>query len=767
MTNTVTPDPAPLEYTKAAEMKLQSLASQGDGSRGTFGAGSMTAPRTVLSARSPRITASRWVAHAGALREGLRLYQTVFERSALGQLIVDFPSFRIDVVNRALCAVTGFRVDELVGSDVSVLFPPHQSPATDTLERLADGKTDSYTAHRTLRRRDGTILPVLSTVSVIRDDDGCPLQLLVVMQDRSQQHADEAVQRRSQALIDAAIAALPMTFTAFDTGLRCTYVAGGLGQRTTTAESILGKHVSEYTQHPPTLRALRRALQGSESTTRTLYNGQTYLTLHGPMCDDGGSIVGAVSVSTNVTTEVTAEAARRQAEELRLYVAQHDALTGLPDRSALVDHLNALANAGSGPTALLVVDIDDFTLINEGLGQEVGDGVLLEVGCRVAAAFPGTMVARKGGDEFAVVFTGDLDRDGAVAAADRVRRAVEEDVQVAGHALHVTTGVGVALQQRSGSSSTLIGNADTALSNAKAAGTGQYRLFDREMRRAVEERLAIQNGLRVALRTNALSIAYQPIVGLEDRRVRGAEALARWTHPERGSIPPAEFIPVAEQCGLIVPVGHWVMSTVCHDIASLALQPGMRLSVNVSVRQLVDGHFADLVERLLDEAGVPATALTIEVTESALMDDVAPVRLAFDRLRSHGVQVSIDDFGTGYSSLARLQRLPVDVIKLDRSFVTDLDLRPGAREMAFAILQLSAAIGVDIVAEGVETEAEAAALLEIGYTSAQGFLFARPEPLADLQALLLAPVAPSLERRAGVQRRQRTDRRSSGRLVVL
>ncbi len=717
---------------------------------------------TSARARQARITASLWVAHAAALQEGLRLYQTVFERSALGQLIVDFPSYRIDVVNRALCAVTGFRVDELVGQDVSALFPTNQSPVADSLERLADGNTDSYTANRYLQCRDGTIFPALSTVSVIRDDEQHPIQLLVTLQDRTEQHADEAVRHRSQALIDAAIATLPMTFTAFDLDLCFTYVAGGLARRSADAKDFIGKHVSEFTQHRPTLTALRRALQGTESTTRTLVNQQTYLTLHGPMRDDRGAIVGVVAVSTNVTTEVTAEAARHQAEELRIYVAQHDALTGLPGRSALVDHLNALASTGRGPGALLVVDIDDFTLINEGLGQEVGDAVLSEVSSRISSAFPGMMVARNGGDEFAVVFAGDLDAPEAVQAADRVRAAMESEVHAGGHVLRVTAGVGVALRQASGSSSTLIGNANSALSHAKTAGTGQYRLFDREMRRAVEDRLAIQGGLRVALRTAGLRLVYQPIVSLLDGRIRGAEALLRWTHPERGPVPPAEFIPIAEQCGLIVPIGRWVMETACADAAALQSAQPLRVGVNVSARQIVGGRFAEWVEHVLAESELPPSSLTIEVTESALMDDVVHVRRAFDRLRSQGIRVAIDDFGTGYSSLARLQRLPVDVIKLDRAFVTDVNLRQEARHMAAAILQLSAAIGADIVAEEVETAEEAATLIELGYTAAQGFFFARPMPIEDFQKRLLGQPAPETDRRRRAQRRKNHPDRRGG-----
>jgi diguanylate cyclase (GGDEF)-like protein/PAS domain S-box-containing protein len=684
-----------------------------------------------------RLTAGRLAAHAAALQEGLRLYQTMFERSALGQLIVDFPTFRIDVVNKSVCSMTGFDVDELVGNDFAMVFPAGRSPAADIFDRLADGQADGYSAQRLLQRRDGTILPALATVSVVRDEDGAPTQLLIHLQDQTQKRAAEEAQRRSEALIDGAIASLPMTFTAFDTHLRFTYVAGGLDRAGNRAEHFLGKHVTEFTKHRPSLRALHEALDGVESTTRSVVNGQTYLTLTGPMRDDHGAVVGVISVSTNVTAEVAAETVRRAAEELRLYVAQHDALTGLPGRLALIEHLNTLAGSERGPGALLVLDLDDFNLINEGLGYEAGDAVLLEVASRLSDAFPGLMVARSGGGEFAVVVASDTDLAGATAAAERVHAALDADITVSGQALRVSAGVGVAIKHVHGSCSTLIGNAGAALSQAKSGGNGQYRLYDAEMRRQIESRLAIQGGLRTALRDGALHLAYQPIIDLAERRIIGSEALLRWTHPGRGEVSPAEFIPIAEQSGLIVPIGAWVMDRACRDTLRLPGRDAIGVSVNVSIRQLTDGRFGEWLAKLLERTRFPASMLTLEVTESVLMDEIAPISTAFARVRAQGVKVAIDDFGTGYSSLARLQRLPVDVIKLDRAFVADVDVRAEARDMAIAILHLSAAIGADMIAEGVETEAEAATLVDLGYSMAQGYLFGRPMPVEDLSTLLV------------------------------
>jgi diguanylate cyclase (GGDEF)-like protein/PAS domain S-box-containing protein len=679
-------------------------------------------------------------AHTAGLQEGLRMYRSMFERGSLGQLIVDFSDFHIRVVNQALCLMTGYSVDELVGAPVAKIFPADRNPTLDAVARLAQGSVDGYSAERALQHKNGTIFPILSTVSAVRDESGNTIQALVLMQDLTQQHEVKQAGLRSHALIDAAVMTLPVVFTTFDTTGRATFVAGGRELEGISVDDYIGKRISEITPDARASLAIDGALMGTESTSRVVVEGNTYLTLYAPMRDDLGAIVGAISVSTDITAEVSAEAERWQAEESTLFAVRHDALTGLLGRSGLLEHLTDLVSTGHSSGALILLDLDDFNLINDSLGHDVGDAVLLEVAARMSKAFPGLVIAKPGGDEFAVVAPSILDRAQAAVAARRISAMFEADVEVHGHALRVTASLGIAVHKgrRGVSALTLIRNAASALSHAKGAGSGQYRLYDAVMRRRVRQQLEIQDGLRRAMRGDELHLVYQPIVNLRDRRITGAEALLRWTHPTHGPIPPIDFIPLAEKSGLIVPIGQWVMDTASSNIVTLQRTFGTYIAVNVSVRQLIGGGFAEWVEDVLTRTGLRPGSLTIEVTESALMGDIGPIRSAFHRLRSQGVKVSIDDFGTGYSSLARLQRLPVDVIKLDRAFVTNVDTRREAQAMAGAILQVSAAIGASIVAEGVETESEAAALLDLGYTAGQGYLFGRPMHIAELSERLVA-----------------------------
>ncbi|MGD0194978.1 MAG: EAL domain-containing protein [Candidatus Dormibacteria bacterium] len=669
---------------------------------------------------------------------------------------------RIMWVNTAATVFLGRSAEDLIGRSVlDLLVAPARKAMTDAF-RIAGADDGAYGEHEFEFDRPGrtSVWGLVRTIR-LKNSSGTTSQRMSVIEDITARRlgtaretlleADlrtaELANRKSEAVIRAAIDALPVVFAVFDTQLRLTSIAGH-DQAGIRFKDQIGMHAAEIIANPEAIKALVEALGGSESMSQTLAAGETFQALNAPVRDDDGAIIGVSSVRSNVTAQVSAEAKRRQAERLALFIARNDPLTGLLQRSALIEELAENASAGHGARALMIVDIDDFNAINDCLGHAVGDAVILEIASRISDAFPGLLVARYGGDQFAVVARFVVDRDHASQAAEVVRALLDSDLEVSGQTVRVTASIGIALQELRDSPTTLVRNADSALARAKHAGPGQYRVYDDAMRRRSVERLQIKDGLRVALAAGELHVAYQPIVRLADRRILGTEALLRWTHPVRGPISPVEFIPVAEQSGLILPIGDWVMQTACADTLRVQREGGLYVSVNASTRQLVSAQFAEQVEAILEHTGLEPSALMVEVTEGALNNDFTPVRVAFEQLRARGVRVAIDDFGTGFSSLARLQGLPVDVIKLDRAFVTDVDTRPEARGMAAAILQLGMAVGADVIAEGVETEGEAATLLALGYVLGQGFLFARPMSVAALIQLLAR--SGSSARSAGV-----------------
>jgi diguanylate cyclase (GGDEF)-like protein/PAS domain S-box-containing protein len=660
------------------------------------------------------------------LREDLRRYQHMFEQASIGHLTMEIPGFRITAVNQVLCTLMGYTREELLGANGDELFR-HGGPWDRTpTDRLLAGEIDSYVVEREFPCKDGHLVPVLDTVCAVRGEDGRVRQLLVLIQGLSSQRAAELARRDSQMVLETAIASSQVSVTTFDRDLRFTFLAGGgITMANRRPSDFLGRDMREVSDDPDTIAALEAALGGQQSSRRTEYRGRTYSTVHAPLRGDGAEITGVISVSTDVTERV-------RADEEALFAARHDALTGLPMRAALVEHLDALLGPRAQPCTVLLIGLDDLQAVRHSLGHEVGDAVLRGFAAGLTSAFPADMVALPGADNFAVVIPG-VSAEGAV---ERVHRALTPLARGGEHSVTMTASVGVALARAGGSPAAVLRDADSALYEAKRQGPGECRVYDPASRRIVQQRLDTESGLRHALQAGCLRLEYQPIVSLVDRRILGAEALLRWDDPVRGTVSPHEFIPVAEATGLIVPIGVWVMHRACQDVTHLYSQHDLQVSVNVSVRQLISGDFSTWLRSVLRDTGLPAAALTVEVTESALSDDLGSVRDAFERLRSDGVRIAVDDFGTGFSSLARLQNLPVDIIKLDRAFVIDVAERPEARTMAAAIYELSKAIGATIVAEGIETEAQADTLLQIGYEQAQGFLFARPMPLTRLHDLL-------------------------------
>jgi diguanylate cyclase (GGDEF)-like protein/PAS domain S-box-containing protein len=426
------------------------------------------------------------------------------------------------------------------------------------------------------------------------------------------------------------------------------------------------------------------------------------------------------------------EDARAMALEVA-HSAHHDFLTGLPNRVLLSDRISqaiALAPRHSKQLAVLFLDLDGFKVINDSLGHPVGDGMLQSVATRLQAQVRDSdTVSRQGGDEFVVLLTEAEAWDNAAMVAKRISDAIEEAHLIGGNELHITTSIGISVFPDDGADAeTLIKNADTAMYQAKEDGRNGIRFFRPEMNVRAVERQLIEQSLRLAVEREEFVLHYQPKIDMATDEVTGAEALIRWSHPTRGVISPAQFIPIAEQSGLILPIGRWVLREACRQMRAW-LDAGLKLSsvaVNVSAVELREDDFVDYVLSVLDETGLDPRLLELELTETVLMKDIDVTATVLQELREHGMRVSVDDFGTGYSSLSYLHRFPIDSLKIDRSFVSEIRVEAGGSAIVAAIISMARSLRLRVVAEGVETAAQLAFLQALACDEAQGFYFSRP-----------------------------------------
>ncbi len=424
---------------------------------------------------------------------------------------------------------------------------------------------------------------------------------------------------------------------------------------------------------------------------------------------------------------------RRQAEQRMAHIAQHDALTGLPNRLALLMRLAQVlpdARRYHWKVAMMFIDLDHFKVINDTLGHQVGDDMLREVACRISRVIrESDFVARPGGDEFVVVLPGLSTPADATVVASKIIAALADPIEASGHELHTSPSIGISLFPDDGpDGDTILKNADTAMYHAKSAGRNNYQFFAAEMNRATAERLHIEHKLRHAITRNELALCFQPQFRAGDKEPTGVEALVRWHHPTEGLISPARFIPVAEETGIIVDIGEWVLLNACREMVGwikAGLRP-MRIAVNVSARQLRRSDFCETVANALATSELPPELLELEITESSVMENPKEATLILERLGRMGVTLAIDDFGTGYSSLAYLKLFPIDHLKIDRSFVADIEHDLNDRAIAFGTIALAHSLGLRVIAEGVETEDQLDLLRANGCDEVQGFLLSKP-----------------------------------------
>jgi diguanylate cyclase (GGDEF)-like protein/PAS domain S-box-containing protein len=512
-------------------------------------------------------------------------------------------------------------------------------------------------------------------------------------------------------------------------------------------EELIGRTLWElghvHAEDGDTVRLLNRALDGTADTVtvgwRVVHPGGAVRWLETAL-----RAVPGANGDTHQIVAVTRDVSERKEAETRLaHQALHDALTGLPNRTLFLDRLEQAlrrAKRHDADVAVLFVDLDRFKLINDSFGHAAGDRLLCDVAGRLRRALrPADTIARFGGDELTVLCE-DVDGEaGARTIARRIAALFDEPFLVEDGEAFLQASIGIALAGGDASPEDLIRDADAAMYRAKDRGRSRVEVFDEAMRRDARERVATESALRRAIERDELCIHVQPVVGIGDERIAAFEALVRWQHPERGLVPPGEFIPLAEETGLIVPIGNWVLREVCrtqrrwHDELGIGW---VQCSVNLSVRHLQQPDLVATVRAALEEHGVPAHRLVLEITESAVMENGSGTVETLETLKAIGVRLALDDFGTGYSSLAHLHRFPLDVLKIDRSFTAALGDDHQGASIAGAIVSLAQALDLVTVAEGIEDATQQRRLEHLGCTYGQGFLFSRPMPPATFDAVL-------------------------------
>jgi len=627
--------------------------------------------------------------------------------------------------------VSGYSRNELLGTHIQKLVvPEHVDRAREAMAKKLRGESMSTFYEIDMLAKDGRRIPLeLSTRLIYRD--GKPVGVQGLGRDVSERKTSEA---RYRLLFERNLAGV---FRTDATGriLECNDACArifGFESRDDFLTADANDLYFDEEERDRVLQMLRdqRQLSNLELRLRRR-DGTTVWVLENVSLLEGDVLEGTIIDITD----------RKHAQEQMEYQAYHDSLTLLPNRLLFRDRITtALAHARrTGRTAaVMFLDLDQFKLVNDTLGHTVGDRLLQEIGGRLVAAVRAEdTVARMGGDEFTILLADLHDRRGAAAVAQKVLEAVRHPVNVDEHELYVTTSVGIAIFPDDGDDAeALLKNADRAMYRAKELGRDNFQFATVAKFEIAEGRLAMERRLRHALERNEFVLHYQPMVEIATGKLVGAEALVRWNHPESGLIQPEDFIPIAEETQLIVPIGAWVLRTACTQMKAWhdAGHAWVRVAVNLSPRQFQDPELVSTVERILAETGFPAPLLDLEITESTAMHNAELSLAILNRLKEMGIRISIDDFGTGYSSLSYLKRFPIDTVKIDQDFVRDLTSDDAA--IISAVISMARALNLRVIAEGVETEEQLAFLRREQCSEMQGFLYSQPLAALDFEKAL-------------------------------
>ena len=651
-------------------------------------------------------------------------------------------------VNPAALRMFGYTREELLRYQAQSLYLDIEDRERFRREVEATGSVRDFEIR--LRAKDGTILDCMLSSTLRRGRNGEILGYQGIIRDITSRKQAEARLHESEHFTRTIISSVQQGIIVYDAELRFRLFNEVVEELTGLAESdVLGRKAMEI--FPELGEAgidtlLQRALEGETVRSQDIAfdvqrTGRAgwMSCVFSPHLSLTGDIIGVVGIIIDITD-------RKRAEDQLTHNAFHDALTGLPNRALFVDRLSRLMkHAARHPDYMFGVaflDLDRFKVVNDSLGHIVGDELLVSLGQRLQGCLrQGDTVARLGGDEFALLLDDVKDVNDATRVAERILADLALPFLLGNHEVYTSASIGIALSSSGyARAEDILRDADTAMYRAKLEGRSRYEVFDRNMHDHAVETLQMETDLRRALERDEFTLHYQPIIALEGGAVAGFEALIRWNHPKRGVVMPADFIPLAEENGLIVPIGWWVIEQACSQIMrwneQYAGASPLTVSVNLSARQFLQPDLLDQLDRIFARTCMDATRLKLEITEGVVIRNEENVAAALSALRDRGIQLCIDDFGTGYSSLSYLHSFPIDTLKIDRSFVGQIGLTGSNEGLVETIVALSRNLGMDAVAEGVETEAQLEFLRRIGPQFAQGYLFSAALLPAEIEALM-------------------------------
>ncbi len=659
--------------------------------------------------------------------------------------------------------LTGWNYSDAFGKETTEVFNiAHEknrtiieSPITQVLE---SGVSVGLPEETILITKNGAEIPIDDSIAAIKDDNGNITGAVCVFQDITERKQIlEALGRRQQefkALVENA----PDIISRFDTKLRYVYVNPAIEKITgISAEIFIGKTNAELNLPEEFCWICDRKLQQVfETKQETEFECSLaiasqiryYHTRLVPELASDGSVYFVLSISRNIT-------ALKLAEAQLIYDAFHDVLTGLPNRALFMERLErALMLAKRRPDytfAVLFLDLDRFKVINDSLGHMIGDQLLTALARRLENCLrTGDTVARLGGDEFTILLDDLNNISDVISVVERIHEALTSAFQLSGYEVFTTVSIGIALSTGSYSlPEELLRDADIAMYRAKALGKARHEIFDSTMYSQVTKLLELEMDLRRAVERQEFQVYYQPIVLLETYKIIGFEALVRWQHPQLGLVPPDNFIPLAEETGLIIPIGYWVLSEACRQMRAWQIQfpsdPPLTISVNLSTKQFLQPELIEQINQIIQETGLEGSNLKLEITESVLMENIQSATFMILQLQKMNIQLHLDDFGIGYSSLSYLHRFPSNALKIDRSFVTKIGINGENLEIVQAIITLAQSLNIDVIAEGIETAEQLAQLRAMKCKYAQGYFFSQPLDSKSIETLIASGIQPIQE----------------------